>query len=51
VAGELFDALPIARRAQSLAGVDAYLRPIIEVACQLPAPLEADPMLTAVKGT
>jgi len=29
--------------------IDAYLRPIVAIAVELPAPVELDPMITAVK--
>jgi SAM-dependent methyltransferase len=38
------------RRPADMAGGDALLRPAVEVVCRLPAPLEDDPMITAVKG-
>jgi hypothetical protein len=28
--------------------VDALVRPVAEIVCQLPAPLSTDPMLTAI---
>jgi SAM-dependent methyltransferase len=48
-AGQLFDELPGPGRPDSLAAIDAYLRPIISVVVALPAPIEDDPMITAVK--
>ena len=48
-AGELFDALPPVSRPRDLAGVDATLRPIVEIITRLPAPVEGDPMMTAIK--
>ena len=49
-AGALFDALPAAQRPGDLAGVDATLRPLVQVVTQLAAPIELDPLITAVKG-
>jgi ubiquinone/menaquinone biosynthesis C-methylase UbiE len=48
-AGQLFDRLPVEGRPASLDGVDALLRPLVEVVVQMAAPLDADPMITAVK--
>lgn len=48
-AGKLFDGLAPADRPQDLAGVEALLRPAIRVAVALAAPVESDPMITAVK--
>jgi SAM-dependent methyltransferase len=49
-AGKLFDALPDSARPRDLAGVDACLRPLVQIVTQLAAPIELDPMLTATKG-
>jgi ubiquinone/menaquinone biosynthesis C-methylase UbiE len=49
VAGMIFNALPEAARPKALSAVDDYLRPIAAVAVELPAPLDRDPMITAVK--
>ncbi len=49
VAGELYEQLPVAGRPSSLAAIDTYLRPIVAVASDLPAPLTNDPAITAVK--
>jgi SAM-dependent methyltransferase len=48
-AGELFDALHREDRPGSIEAVDARLRPIVQVIVDLPAPIETDPMITAVK--
>jgi len=48
-AGMLFDNIPEARRPTDLCGVDDLLRPAVEVATELAAPLSADPMITAAK--
>lgn len=48
-AGRLFDALPPGRRPHTLAGVEELLRPLVEVVVDMPAPLETEPMLTAVR--
>lgn len=48
-ARQLFDLIPSAHRPQTLDGVDQLLRPIIELVASMPAPIEADPMLTALK--
>jgi SAM-dependent methyltransferase len=48
-AGRLFDRLPAESRPTSLDGVDAMLRPLVEVVIQMAAPIGTDPMITAVK--
>ncbi len=48
-AGELFEQLPAAHRPTDLAGVDALLQPIIKAVIKMPAPLDDDPLITAVK--
>jgi SAM-dependent methyltransferase len=48
-AGQLFDRLPAENRPASLDGVDAVLRPLVEVVVQMAAPVEMDPMIAAVK--
>jgi hypothetical protein len=30
-------------------GVDALIRPAVEIAVEMPAPIEIDPMITAIK--
>ena len=49
VAGKLFDVLPPSSRPRDLIDVDAYLRPVVQMATQLAAPLETDPTITAIK--
>ncbi|HEY3340947.1 MAG TPA: class I SAM-dependent methyltransferase [Anaerolineae bacterium] len=49
-AGSLFDALLASARPRNLADVDACLRPVVQIVTQLAAPIELDPMLTAIKG-
>jgi SAM-dependent methyltransferase len=49
MAGELFDHLPPDCRPTTLEAIDVYLRPILEVVIDMPAPLAYDPMITAVK--
>lgn len=48
-AGRLFDRLPAENRPASLDGVDAVLRPLVEIVVQMAAPVDRDPMITAVK--
>jgi SAM-dependent methyltransferase len=48
-AGELFDRLPQDNRPATLQAIDAYLAPIIAAIVELPAPVETDPAITAVK--
>ena len=36
-------------RPASLDGVDAVLRPLVEIVVQMAAPVDRDPMITAVK--
>lgn len=48
-AGQLFEKASGERRPRTLAEVDAYLRPIIQVVVQMPAPLDGDPPLAAIK--
>jgi hypothetical protein len=45
----LHDALGPDRRPQDLPALDAYLSPLIEVFVRFAAPIEMDPMITAVK--
>ena len=49
IAGNLFGALAPATRPATLEAIDSYLRPIVQVGVDLPAPVGLDPMLTAVK--
>ncbi len=48
-AGRYFDQLPPASRPGDLEGVDSLLRPVVKVVVQMAAPLDLDPMITAVK--
>jgi hypothetical protein len=48
-ARRLLDRLDSARRPADLEGVDALLRPAVEAIVGLPAPLEDDPPLTALR--
>ena len=48
-AGMLFDRIPETGRPLDMAGVDKLVRPVAEIACELPAPLYLDPMITAIK--
>jgi len=48
-ARRLFDRIPEDRRPTDMRGVDALLRPAVEVAAQMPAPWDIDPMITAIK--
>lgn len=48
-AGALYDAVPEERRAADMKGVDDLVRPVAEIVTQLEAPLDMDPMITAIK--
>jgi SAM-dependent methyltransferase len=48
-AGALFEQLPADARPITLEDIDAYLAPAIKVVVELPAPVETDPAITAVK--
>jgi SAM-dependent methyltransferase len=48
-ARQLFDLMPSAHRPSSLEGVDCLLRPITELVVALPAPIENDPRIAALK--
>jgi SAM-dependent methyltransferase len=48
-AAMLFDRTPEAERPESLDGVDELVRPVVEIATLLAAPLDTDPMITAIK--
>lgn len=45
----LFDKIPESGHPLGLRAVDELVRPIVEVVTQLPAPLDTDPMITAIK--
>jgi SAM-dependent methyltransferase len=49
IAGEIFDHLPADDRPTTMAAIDAYLRPFIEVVVDMAAPVTYDPAITAVK--
>jgi len=48
-AGRLFDSLPEERRPRSLEGVEDLLAPLVKAVIDMPAPIDTDPMITAVK--
>ena len=48
-AGQLFERIPQSRRPGDLEAVDALLRPVVEIAVQMAAPIDMDPMITAIK--
>lgn len=48
-AGSLFDQLAPQERPNDLGGVDALVKPVVKEAIETPAPIEDDPMITAVK--
>jgi len=48
-AAYLFEQTPADKRPQTITAVDAYLEPFVKMAIRLAAPLEMDPMITAVK--
>jgi len=48
-AGRLFDTLPKDERPEDMEGLDEMLRPLVGVVVEMAAPLEEDPMITAVK--
>lgn len=45
----LFDLIPAKRRPVDLEGLDGMLRPVVQAVVELAAPVEMDPMITAVK--
>lgn len=45
----LFDRVPAAERPDDIEALDAFLRPLIDVVVKMAAPLDSDPMITAVK--
>jgi hypothetical protein len=49
LAGRLFDELPKEQRPTDMEGVDALVKPLVKIGVQMAAPLEMDPMITAVK--
>lgn len=48
-AGRLFEHLPEERRPDSLVAIDELLVPLVKIVVQMPAPLDIDPMITAVR--
>jgi SAM-dependent methyltransferase len=50
-AGGLFEQLSQRDRPKDMDGVDALLRPLVQMVVQMAAPIEMDPMITAVKLT
>jgi SAM-dependent methyltransferase len=48
-AGSLFDAYPENQRPRELTDIDTFLRPVVKVVVEMPAPLAIDPPITAVK--
>lgn len=48
-AGRLFDRIPDEDKPTDLATVDTMLRPLVDVVIGIPAPLDTDPYITAVK--
>ena len=49
IAGRLCDLLPEENRPVTLSEIDEYLKLVIRAVVDLPAPIETDPMITAVK--
>jgi SAM-dependent methyltransferase len=49
IAGQLFDLLPEQNRPETLSEIDKYLKPIINIVVDMPAPVETEPMITAIK--
>jgi len=50
IAGQLFESLPEESRPGTLTQADEYLKPVIKAVVDMPAPVETDPMITAVKS-
>ncbi len=48
-AGRLYDVIPPQQRPGDLEGVDTLLRPLMKVIIEMRAPLDIDPMITAIK--
>ncbi|UCC11171.1 MAG: class I SAM-dependent methyltransferase [candidate division WOR-3 bacterium] len=48
-AGQLYDVLPPSRRPSDLRGVDERVQPGVQIVVAMAAPIEQDPMITAVK--
>jgi SAM-dependent methyltransferase len=48
-ASELFDRMAEEQRPRNLESLDELLRPLVEIVIRMPAPVEVDPMITAVE--
>lgn len=48
-AGRLFDQYSEVERPKNIDAVDAILRPLVKIVVRMSAPLDTDPMLTAIK--
>jgi hypothetical protein len=48
-AGGLYDTTPERKRTKTMEGVDELLKPVIKEVIELSAPIEGDPLITAVK--
>jgi len=48
-AKRLFEKLLNEQRPRTIEGIDALLKPLVEIVVALPAPIEDDPMITAIK--
>ena len=48
-AGRLFEQLSDRDRPKDVHGLDALLRPLVRIVVDMAAPIEIDPMITAVK--
>lgn len=48
-AGWLFDQIPEERRPKNIDSLDALLKPLVRIVVQMVAPLDLDPMITAIK--
>ena len=49
ITGRLFDILPEETRPGTLSEIDEYLKPVIQAVVDMHAPVETDPMITAIK--
>jgi len=47
-AGKLFDNLPEDQHPEDIGALDDLLRPLVKIVVEMPAPVEGDPMITAV---
>lgn len=48
-AERLFELLPEERRPEGVEDIDAMLRPLVKIVVNMEAPIDTDPMLTAIK--